>query len=80
MLNDLFGTKAQRVAAYRGFWTALGLFAAVLFGTWAITDASLIDKPVLAPAIIAALAALGFRGGVEGAIDKGNTTIKPPTK
>jgi len=80
MINDLFATKAQRIAAYRAVWTALGLFAVVMVGTWAVTDTSIFDKPVLAPAIIAALGALGFRGGVEGRIDKGTTTIKPDVK
>ena len=78
MLSDLFATKAQRIAAYRAAWMALGTFLSVWLGAWVINDASgLFDKLVIGPAIIAILPVVFGRGIIEGSIDKGNTTIKP---
>ena len=53
-------------ALLRGLYQAIGAFALVFLSTWATTDE--IKAPVIAGGI-AALSALGFRAGVEGAYD-----------
>jgi hypothetical protein len=78
MFRDLFETKAQRIAAYRAAWLALGTFLSVWIGAWLLNDAAgALDKTVIGPALVAVLPAIFGRGFVEGSIDKGNTTIKP---
>ena len=54
-------------AILRGLYQALGSGAAVFLITWATTDE--LKGPLIAGGV-AALAALGFRGGVEGAFDQ----------
>lgn len=80
IINDLFATKAQRIAAYRASWTALGVFLTAWVTAWIINDGGAFDKLVIGPPIAGMLTVIFARGGVEGVIDKGNTTIKPTVK
>lgn len=78
MFADLFETKAQRIAAYRAGWLALGSFLSVWLGAWLINDTSgAFDKQVIGPALVAVLPVIFGRGLYEGSMDKGNQTIKP---
>lgn len=54
-------------AILRGLYQAAGSGAAVFLITWASTDE--LKGPLIAGGV-AALAALGFRGGVEGTFDR----------
>ncbi len=56
-----------QTAILRSFYQALGSGASVFLITWATTDE--LKGPIIAGAV-AALAALGFRGGIEGTFDK----------
>jgi len=78
-MNALFGSEAQRVAAIRAAWSAIGTGLLTLFITWGATSDDLWSKAVIVPAVVAALSVLGFRGVAEGAIDKGTTTVKTGT-
>jgi len=81
MINDLFATKAQRIAAYRAAWTAIGIFLTTWLTAWLMNDAAgLFDKLVIGPAIVAGLGVIFVRGGIEGTMDRGNTTVKPEMK
>lgn len=74
----MFATKAQRIAAIRAAWTAVGVFLTSLLGGWMLADdLQLWDKPVLGTALVATVTVLFARGGIEGAVDKGTTTVKP---
>lgn len=54
-------------AILRGLYQAMGSGAVVFLITWATTDE--LKGPLIAGGV-AALAALGFRGGVEGTFDR----------
>lgn len=75
-MNAFFGSAAQKTAAIRAAWSATGTGLLTLFITWGATNDQLWSKPVVVPAVVAALTVLGFRGFAEGRIDRGTTTIK----
>lgn len=68
---------ALQTAILRGFYQALGSGTLVFLITWGTTDQ--LKGPIIG-GCVAALGALGFRGGVEGSLDaqrQKNGDVKP---
>lgn len=63
---SMTGSSPQITAMLRALYQAIGQAALVGLLTWATTDET---KTIVVASGVAALTALGFRGGIEGAFD-----------
>lgn len=71
MIDLLFPSPEQKVAAIRSMFWAVGSFLLAWVGNWVAMSNGLTDKEVIGPALVVGLGALFGRAVIEGQMDKG---------